>query len=134
MNPHPIFRLFFLLALLPSFCFAQNSVPKQSAASPQVSFRMTGNADSNRAIMYVVIKEALTEEPILGATVLLRRDIDKMYGKVTGEDGDCIFVVAPGNYAFRVQMTGLISLEQEDFELEAGKTYELKLTMVSNTR
>jgi hypothetical protein len=82
----------------------------------------------------VQIFEAGSDEPILGATVLLRRDVDKMHGKVSNEYGSCTFIVAPGDYAMRVQMTGLKSLEKPELVLEAGKIYEMKLVMAATAK
>lgn len=134
MLKHPIFRLFYILPLLPSLCFAQTSVPLQTYNSELLSFESTGVADNNRAILHIQIFDAGTREPTFGATVLLRRDIDKMHGKVTNEYGSCTFIVAPAEYALRVQMTGLKSLEKQSLILEAGKIYEMKLVMASTTR
>ncbi len=134
MLKHPIFRLFLFLPLLPALCFAQNSVPFQPADSELLSFQSTGVAENNRAILHIQIFEVGTNEPVLGATVLLRRDVDKMHGKVTNEYGSCTFIVSPAEYAFRVQMTGLKSLEKQSLVLEGGKIYEMKLAMASTTR
>ncbi|MBL7781124.1 MAG: carboxypeptidase regulatory-like domain-containing protein [Saprospiraceae bacterium] len=131
MFQHPIFRLFLLLTILPYGLIAQNSAPLESEL---LSFKATGTAENNRAVLHVQIFEAGVGGPILGATVLLRRDIDKMHGKVTNEYGSCTFIVAPGDYALRVQMTGLKSLEQAGLVMEAGKIYEMKLLMASNTK
>jgi len=135
MFQHPIFRLLFFLPLLPSLCFAQTSIAVQQPAESEIlSFKSTGVADNNRAVLHVQIFETATREPVLGATVLLRRDVDKMHGKVTNEYGACTFFVSPADYSFRVQMTGLKSLEQQGLVLEAGKIYEMKLVLASTTR
>lgn len=131
MLQHPIFRLFLLSLFLPGLAQAQNSVPAESSL---LSFQATGTAANNRAVLHVQIFESGTDEPILGATVLLRRDIDKMHGKVTNEYGSCTFIVAPGDYSFRVQMTGLKSLEHPNMVLEGGKIYEMKLVMAATTK
>jgi len=135
MSTHPIFRLLLFLPLVPLPGHAQTSIPvQQPAESELLSFKSTGTADNNKAVLHIQIFENGTREPILGATVLLRRDIDKMHGKVTNEYGACTFFVSPADYSFRVQMTGLKSLEQQSLVLEAGKIYEMKLVMASTTR
>lgn len=131
MFTHPVYRLFFFLPFFPANGLTQTNVAYQASDSELLSFRSTGVADTNRAILHVQIIESGTEEAILGATVLLRRDIDKMHGKVSNATGACTFTVAPGDYAFRVQMTGLKSLEKQGLLLEAGKVYEMKLAMAS---
>ena len=131
MFTHPVYRLFFLLPFLPAPCLCQNSVPLESEL---LSFQATGAAENNRAILHVQVFEAGSEEPVLGATVLLRRDVDKMHGKVSNEYGSCTFIVAPGDYAMRVQMTGLKSLEKPGLLLEGGKIYEMKLVMAATTK
>jgi len=135
MSTHPIFRLLLFLPLLPLAGHAQTSIPVQQTAESEIlSFKSTGEADNNKAVLHVQIFETATREPVLGATVLLRRDVDKMHGKVTNEYGACTFFVSPADYSLRVQMTGLKSLEQQSLLLEAGKIYEMKLVMASTTR
>ena len=131
MFTHPVYRLFLLLPFLPAPCLGQNSAPLESEL---LSFQSTGAAENNRAILHVQIFEAGSDEPILGATVLLRRDVDKMHGKVSNEYGSCTFIVAPGDYALRVQMTGLKSLEKQSLLLEGGKIYEMKLVMAATAK
>jgi hypothetical protein len=131
MFQHPIFRLFLFLPFLTTVCQAQTSIPSESGL---LSFESTGVAANNRAVLHVQIFESDSAEPVLGATVLLRRDVDKMHGKVSNEYGSCTFIVAPGDYAFRVQMTGLKSLEQQSMLLEGGKIYEMKLVMASTSK
>ena len=131
MFTHPLYRLFLLLPFLPAPCLSQNNVPLESEL---LSFESTGAAENNRAILHVQIFEAGANEPILGATVLLRRDVDKMHGKVSNEYGSCTFIVAPGDYAIRVQMSGLKSLEKPGLLLEGGKIYEMKLVMAATAK
>jgi hypothetical protein len=134
MSTHPIFRLFLLFFCFPSLCLAQTSAAFLPADSELISFQSTGVADNSKAVLHVQIFENGSREPVLGATVLLRRDVDKMHGKVTNEYGACTFFVSPADYSFRVQMTGLKSLERASLVLEAGKIYEMKLLMASTTR
>lgn len=131
MLKHPIFRLFLFLPFISTLCQAQNNVPSESGL---LSFQATGEAANNRAVLHVQIFESGSGEPILGATVLLRRDVDKMHGKVSNEYGSCTFIVAPGEYSFRVQMTGLKSLEQSGMVLEGGRIYEMKLVMAATAK
>jgi hypothetical protein len=89
--------------------------------------------DTTRTVLHVRTAESGEESaPIQGATVLLRRDKDKMLGRVTKGDGKCSFVAAPAEYTLRVQMTGLRSLEKTGILLEAGKAYEMDIRMVRN--
>jgi hypothetical protein len=86
-------------------------------------------ADTSRAIVKLSVFELENKEPIMGATALLRRDTDKMHGRVTQEDGRCHFRVAQGNYTLRIQMTGLVSFEQSGLLLEKGKSYTIEIAM-----
>ncbi len=86
-------------------------------------------ADTSRAIVKLLVIELENKEPLMGATALLRRDTDKMHGRVTQEDGRCHFRVAQGNYSLRIQMTGLVSFEQSGFLLEKGKSYTIEIAM-----
>jgi hypothetical protein len=69
---------------------------------------------------------------VQGATVLLRRDNDKMLGRVTTHDGSCSFAPSPASYSVRVQMTGMRSFEKAGVILEAGKVYDLEISMARN--
>lgn len=90
-------------------------------------------ADTAKAMLRVrVLEKGGKTEPIQGATVLLRRDKDKMLGRVTKHDGRCLFAPTPATYTVRVQMTGLKSLEKSGFTLEAGKVYDMEITMARN--
>jgi hypothetical protein len=130
MLTHPAFRLLFLLLLLPPVAGkSQDTVRRESQV---LEFRQVGIADTTKAMLTVVLNAAEDGEPILGATVLLRRDTDKMHGKVTRKEGRCNFTVAPGTYGLRVQMTGLKALEYLDMVLEAGQVYELRAVMAEN--
>lgn len=120
-----------LLAFLPlAFCSAQQSAHNApSQGSTVLRFDAVPLADTSRAVLKVLICERETPEPILGATVLLRRETDKMHGRVTQADGRCHFKVFPGAYTVRVQMTGLVSFDQSGFLLEKGKSYTLEIAM-----
>ena len=101
----------------------------QTTESTLLKFESTSIADTSRAVLKVLIREDGTSEPVLGATVLLRRDGDKMYGRVSQADGRCHFKIGAGNYTVRVQMTGLASFEQAGFLLEKGKSYTIEIVM-----
>ena len=120
------------LALLStSLCTAQQSSANfvSGKESTVLRFEAVGIADTGRAVLKVLIREIDTPETVLGATVLLRRENDKMYGRVTQADGRCHFKVGPGDYTVRVQMTGLASFEHAGFLLEKGKSYTLEIGM-----
>jgi hypothetical protein len=93
---------------------------KQSSISP----------DTAKATLQVrILERGGDTEPVQGATVLLRREDDKMLGRVTTNDGRCLFSAVPATYTVRVQMTGLKTLEKTGFTLEAGKVYDLDILM-----
>lgn len=124
-------------AVSPLWLFAQ----KNKAAAPLDSLRVShllslktvGITDTTKAIVRVLVKETgKPGEAIQGATVLLRRDKDKMLGRVTKMDGRCNFMPSPAEYVIRVQLTGYKSLEQPDLLFERGKVYELELRMARN--
>ncbi len=97
------------------------------------AFKVVGVADTNRAIVRVVVLETGQQiETIQGATVLLRRDKDKMLGRVTKQDGSCKFMPVPETYSIRVQMTGYKSLESTGLVFDIGVMYELELRMARN--
>jgi len=97
-------------------------------------FKQTSNSpDTAKAMLKVrVLEKDGSASPIQGATVLLRRDNDKMLGRVTRPDGRCLFEPSPALYTIRVQMTGLKTLEKTGFSLESGKVYELEVRMAPN--
>lgn len=98
-----------------------------------LTFKTVGITDTTKAIVRVAVKETgKPGEPIQGATVLLRRDKDKMLGRVTKMDGRCNFMPTPAEYVIRVQLTGYKSLEQPGYLFEPGKVYELELRMARN--
>ncbi len=102
----------------------------QLTESRVVRFAQTGEKATDKAIVNVLILGSDQRELISGATVLMRRDKDKMHGKVSGQKGRCTFQVAPANYTVRVQMTGLKSLEKQGYLLEAGKVYQMDIIMM----
>lgn len=90
-------------------------------------------ADTNRAMVTVrVFETGKKREAIQGATVLLRRDKDKMLGRVTKQDGSCKFMALPATYSIRVQLTGYKNLESTGLVLNSGHIYELELRMARN--
>ena len=95
-----------------------------------LKFVRTGNVDSKRVVINVVVREFIDQEPVMGATVLLRRENPvRMYGKVTGQHGACALTIAPDTYSVRIQVTGLASFEQSGFVLEAGSAYTLEVAL-----
>ncbi len=95
-----------------------------------LKFVRTGNVDSKRVVINVVVREFIDQEPVMGATVLLRRENPvRMYGKVTGQQGACALTITPDTYSVRVQVTGLASFEQSGFVLEAGSAYTLEIAL-----
>ncbi len=123
----PSLRCTFLFLVL--WPFSVIVCKAQSAESTLIKFESTPIADTSRAVVKVLIREDGTSEPVLGSTVLLRRDADKMYGRVSQADGRCHFKIGAGNYTVRVQMTGLASFEQAGFLLEKGKSYTMEIVM-----
>ncbi len=126
-----------LLLLLSCFSATAQTTPKTGAftdeptdngASHVLHFAATGAAPNKQVILNVMVREADDREPVMGATVLLRREKPvRMYGKVTGPYGTCALTIAPDTYAVRVQVTGLASFEQSGFVLEPGTTYTLEI-------
>lgn len=103
-----------------------------SMSQRAISFRQANvfSPDTTRATLRVrVYEKGGSIEPVQGATVLLRRDDDKMMGRVTLYDGRCQFSPSPSTYTVRVQMTGLKSIEQPGYTLEAGKVYDMEIRM-----
>jgi len=101
----------------------------QTTESTLLKIDSTDTADTSRAVLKVLLREIETSELVMGATVLLRRESDKMYGRVSEADGRCYFKVGAGSYTVRVQMTGLASFEQAGFLLEKGKSYTMEIAM-----
>lgn len=102
--------------------------------STVLSFRESGDgADTTKATLRVrVLEKGVGNEPVQGATVLLKREDDKMLGRVTAPDGKCLFQSSPASYTVRVQMTGLKTLEKTGILLEGGTVYELEIRMARN--
>lgn len=131
---------FVAILFLPLSTAAQKFSPKspglaaiepKAAESNVIAFReISFSPDTIKATLNVRVLERGGEtEPVQGATVLLRRDNDKMLGRVTQYDGRCLFHSAPATYTVRVQMTGLKTLEKTGVSLEAGKVYDLDILM-----
>ncbi len=130
MKYQPIITFCFFWALLPQGFAAihADSVPA-APKSRILHFTESGSADANRAVLNVFMRDDM-EEPVLGATVLLqRKDPPRVHGKISQWDGRCQFKVSPGRYDLRIQLTGMVTYEQEGIELQAGKQYELELEM-----
>jgi len=137
-------KVFVVLLFLPLIATAQKpSTPKSPLKTEVDSMMLTSSvllfkqssisADTAKATLRVRVFEKGTDTaPVQGATVLLRRDKDKMLGRVTKHDGRCLFSAAPATYTIRIQMTGLKSLEKPGFALEAGKVYDLEIEMLRN--
>jgi len=132
--------LFVAILFLPLGAAAQKFSPKSPglptmdqkvAESNILAFReISTSPDTLKATLNVrVLEKGGDTEPVHGATVLLRRENDKMLGRVTQFDGRCLFHSAPATYTVRVQMTGLKTLEKTGVSLEAGKVYDLDILM-----
>jgi hypothetical protein len=145
MYPKPAFSILLSVFLLaPCFVMAQKPpTPKSPPKTAIDSMMLESNVlifkqssvspDTSKTTLRVrVLEKGGETEPIQGATVLLRRDKDKMLGRVTKHDGRCLFSSAPATYTVRVQMTGLKSIEKPGFVLEAGKVYDLEIQMARN--
>lgn len=145
MAPKTSLRLLIAWMLcLPVLTTAQVVLTPKSAPKTTLDSMMLENSsfllklsstspDTAKATLRVRIREkTLKKEPIQGATVLLRRDQDKMLGRVTEKDGKCLFVASPATYMLRVQMTGLKTLEKQGISLEAGKVYDLEILLTGN--
>lgn len=111
-----------------------NLEASQLLESTVLSFRESGDgADTTKATLRVrVLEKGVGNEPVQGATVLLKREDDKMLGRVTAPDGKCLFQSSPASYTVRVQMTGLKTLEKTGILLEGGTVYELEIRMARN--
>ncbi|MBL7829016.1 MAG: carboxypeptidase regulatory-like domain-containing protein [Saprospiraceae bacterium] len=129
-----VIQILTLLLAAPFSAAAQSSVSApatiDSTKNSHVSlFRTTGITDTSKVIVRVLVKEIGSETVIQGATVLFKRDQDKMLGRVTKPDGRCVFNPTPATYSIRVQLTGYQSLDQPDFAFESGKVYEMAVRM-----
>jgi hypothetical protein len=136
----------FFPAFIPLFCgflvFSSVVSAQQSIKEPPIdsmqeshvfSFKTVGITDTLKSIVRVQVKDpGYPGVPIQGATVLLRRDKDKMLGRVTKSDGRCNFMPTPATYVLRVQLTGYKSLEKTGLVFEPGKVYELDLRLARN--
>jgi hypothetical protein len=128
------FHLLLLASLLNGATYAQQTAAPTKIDSIKEShvrlFKMVGVTDTAHALVRVLVKETGTPgETIQGATVLLRRDQDKMLGRVTKQDGRCNFMPSAAEYFIRVQLTGYKSLEVGGYQFEKGKVYEMELRM-----
>lgn len=124
--------IFFCLLLLSpagAYCGVRpDSVP----VPPQnrlLGFTETNGDDPNKAILNVFLHDDL-DESVLGATVLLQRKApSQVHGRISQWDGRCLFKVSPGKYDLRIQLTGMVTYEQQNIELFSGKQYQLELEM-----
>lgn len=145
MYPKSAFSLLlFVCFLMPASLSAQKQpTPKSPPKTVVDSMMMVSNVslfkqssvspDTSKATLRVrILEKGVETGPIQGATVLLRRDKDKMLGRVTKYDGRCLFSSVPATYTIRVQMTGLRSFEKSGFVLDAGKVYDLEIQMARN--
>jgi len=109
--------------------------PEEAAHQSSIfSFLETGESpDTSKATLSIrVLDKSQGNEPVQGATVLLKRDDDKMLGRVTLKDGRCQFSSSPASYTLRVQMTGLKTLEKTGIILRGGSVYDLEVRMAKN--
>ena len=124
------FKSFILLSV--TFLLSPWNVAAQNTTTPTpldsmkeshiLVFETVGVTDTAKAIVRVLVKETgHPGESIQGATVLLRRDKDKMLGRVTKQDGRCNFMPKPAEYSVRVQLTGYKTLESAGLVFERGK-------------
>ncbi|HLP94426.1 MAG TPA: carboxypeptidase-like regulatory domain-containing protein [Saprospiraceae bacterium] len=133
------------LLCLGNLANAQNTVTAKSAPTFQaeaaslaessiMSFKESGEgADTTKATLRVrILEKGQGNIPVQGATVLLKRDDDKMLGRVTTHDGRCSFNSTPATYTVRVQMTGLKTLEKTGILLDGGAVYDLEIRMAKN--
>ena len=119
---------------------AQNTLTAKSVSvypeevaneSSILSFLISGESpDTSKATLRVrVLDKSQNNEPVQGATVLLKRDDDKRLGRVTLRDGRCQFSSSPASYTVRVQTTGLKTLEKSGLVLHGGTVYDLEIRM-----
>lgn len=132
-----------LVPILFAFLFCTQSTFGQTKTPPTTidslreshiaSLKIVGVTDTIKAIVRVQVREIGSPSlPIQGATVVLRRDKDKMLGRVTKADGRCNFIPLPAEYAVRVQLTGYKTLDKGGLVFEGGKVYELELRIARN--
>ncbi|MCS6905765.1 MAG: TonB-dependent receptor [Bacteroidia bacterium] len=102
-----IFRCYFLLLIFFSiFCWSQKLI-------------------AQNAILYGVVLDSLSQEPLIGATV----QIEGKEGKVTDIEGKFQFSLLPGNYTIEVRYIGYQTLLLQNIFLESGKTQQLSILM-----
>lgn len=97
--------------------------------------KLSINVDSlsHKSTLNILVKEPGPQgSPIQGATVLLRRDKDKMFGRVSDLDGKCTFSATEAAYVIRVQLTGYKSLETDKIFIQKGNAYTLELCLAFN--
>ena len=132
MQYKPVIFIRFFLLLSPFMATGQ-SQPDPVSVSPQsrlIRFAETGTTDADRVLLNVYIRDQEMGEPVLGATVLLQRyNPDQVHGKISQWDGRCKFKVASGTYNFRIQLTGMVTFEKQNIELQPGRQYEAEIEM-----
>lgn len=145
MCPKPAFSPVLLAwLLLPLFTAAQKPLTPKSPPKTALDSMMLESSvvvfqqasispDTTKATLRIrILEKGGDAQPVQGATVLLRRDKDKILGRVTKHDGRCLFAAAPATYTVRVQMTGLKTIEKTGFTLNAGKVYDMEIMMARN--
>lgn len=145
IRPNPVFPAICLVLLLPLAVRAQESALSTKNIAPAVVDTMMQDenvwlcrvpslsADTARATLRVrVLEKGGGTQVVQGATVLLKRDKDKMLGRVTKHDGRCFFSPTPATYSVRVQMTGLKTLEKTGITLRPGQVYDMVIQMEKN--
>lgn len=130
MKYEPVFT-FCLFLVLPAvvYCNANTDTLPQPPKSRLLRFSDSNGPDSNRTVLNIFMHDEY-DEPVLGATILLQRQKPaQVHGRISQWDGRCQFKISPGVYDLRVQLTGMVSYEQQSIELLAGRQYEMELEM-----
>ena len=125
--------VFFLWLLLASPAVGYGSASPDTVPAPPKSrllhFTETEGPDSSRTVLNVFLHDEF-DEPVLGATILLQRQKpSQVHGRISQWDGRCQFKVSPGVYDLRIQLTGMVTYEQQTIELLVGRQYTMELEM-----
>ena len=131
MTYKPVFLLLLLLASpAGGYCSARGDTVPAPPKSRLLHFTEAEGPDSSRTLLNVFMHDEF-DESVLGATVLLQRQKpSQVHGRISQWDGRCQFKVSPGIYDLRVQLTGMVTYEQQTIELLAGRQYDMELEMV----
>lgn len=131
MTYKPVFFLWLLLALpAGGYCRALRDTVPAPPKSRLLHFTESEGPDSSRTVLNVFLHDEF-DESVLGATVLLQRQKpSQVHGRISQWDGRCQFRVSPGVYDLRIQLTGMVTYEQQTIELLAGRQYNMELEMV----